>query len=171
VIIQSFLGRQAEAGGLLLVKPLDTARNNSTTLQNDPDLLVALEASKTYRLWLVLMGMSDQAFNLKLKLTYSGTLTGYVDYRYSANSRPVTAMQDGEMWLWVQSGASINSGTNRALLNGSSTPFTDTGTVFGEGLIRTSTAGTIGLQWAQNATGNNHSTVKARSTLYLEPLT
>ena len=123
---------------LSAVKPAPTSRASTTTLQNDPDLVIDLPRTGTWTfdIWLNYTGGTLGASDLKLGMTYSGTTTFAA---WGVNGITTAATN--------QLNAGGNSFTGSLVLGTSGGTFF-TGDIHGQ--VTVSTTGTLALQWAQN---------------------
>ena len=137
-------------GGMsLIVKEADETVNNSTTLQNDNELLFAVAANEVVQFEGVLMVSTDPAADFKLTFTgpagavgsfaaiYGDTLTGNADASSAA----------------LGSAAALVSGNDGSVVR------------FWGGIHNGGTAGNLTLQWAQNTANVSDSKVLAGSYL------
>lgn len=143
-------GNTTPIGSLVLIKPATTSRASTTTETNDPHLLRALGAGETYLVDLFLSHSSASATpDFKFKLNYTGTVT---DTNCNA--------------VWA---SNADAAVGSAPLNGagqvanSGTPGMTRVTI----LIRTTTSGTLSLQWAQGVSDVNAVNLLAGSSMHL----
>jgi len=128
-----------------VVKKLDEIVNNSSTLQNDDELLVALDANKLYG----------------FLLTCIYTSAGIADFKWGW-SVPAGVTMEWQVVSLVNS-AALNQTQTKAL-NGLGVTI-ETMETF-SGVIRVgATAGNVNLQWAQNTANASDTTMERGSFL------
>ena len=132
------------------VKGGPTARTSTTTLADDPDLLLALPTGGTFafELFLHYTGGTLGSSDLKLAMVYSGTSANGV---WAVNGINTTATTQANMG---------GNGTGAA---GTITVGTSGGsflTVDIKGYINTTSAGNLSLQWAQNTSSGTAVTLR-----------
>ena len=123
---------------LWVVKPAPTSRASTTTLANDPDLVIDLPRVGTWAfdVWLNYTGGTLGSSDLKLGMNYSGT-SSFAAW--------------GVNGITLASTSQLNAGGNS--FTGSLALGTSGGTFFTgdiHGQVTVSTTGTLALQWAQN---------------------
>jgi len=143
----------------IVIKPANETVTSSTTLQNDDDLFVSVEANAQYEMSLRLLHDSDNNAAADVKTGWTGP--------------------SGATMFWGGHGANVaetgTSGTITAvnmethLINETMTfgggDSSGTYAIIGGVLTTSSTAGTLQLQWAQNTSNPIASTVRAGSVL------
>lgn len=130
------------------VKAADESVNNSDVLQDDNDLTCQVQAGTTYA--------------VRMLLRVDGTVN-YVD---AALSMPAGATFFGDL-----RGDGVSAQTVATEWDGSTQIGIDTGACAVVGFLKVgSTAGTVKLQWAQNAATVGNTTLKAGSYMILERL-
>jgi hypothetical protein len=144
----------------VVVKAANETVTSSTTLQNDDELFVSVEANAQYEVSLRLLHDSDNTAAADVKMSWTGP--------------------SGATMFWGGHGANVaesgaSSGTITAtnmethLINETMTfgggDSTGTYAILGGVLVTSSTAGTLQYQWAQNTSNAIASTVRAGSTL------
>jgi hypothetical protein len=138
-----------EVRGVSARKVLDETVNNSSTLQDDNELFVALTANNTY------------VFSLTLSYI-SGTTP---DFKFKFNIPAGASMAYGVMGLDTAGGfttaGNLNSG-NTPSIGGSAG---DAMAICKGTVIVSSTAGNLSLQWAQNVANVSDTIVRAGSIL------
>lgn len=132
-----------------VVKPATTARANTTTASNDPDLQIALPAAGTYVLegYAFSWGTATTGQGIQGNVNYSGTFT--------AASSP-----------WLSNNAAISTSQTTGLLGFANLLSTAApgGSQFNLGGALVATAsGTLGFSWAQNSSNANATNVNASS--------
>ncbi len=141
-------------------KPSNTSRVSTTTLANDPDLVLPLEANAVYKMELTAYYDADTAGDLKvgwaapaatsivevaMGLTI-GAATGIDDQVYGGPA-------DSSPWMAIYGG--IGAGVLAGL--------------FVAGTVTTAgTAGNLTLQWAQGTSSATATILHAKSNLYLQ---
>lgn len=135
-----------------VVKPADTARNSTTALANDPDLVLNLAANSTYHVQGVIF--------------YDGPAAGASDIKYTFT---VPTGASGQYFMPRQNlsgnfaGAFSNFWTDT---NSANTNSVGTFMILGvSGLLITVTAGALHFQWAQNTSNATNTRVRANSFL------
>lgn len=142
---------------IVKVKAADESVTSSTTLQNDNELVAALEANTNYMFEVVIF--------------WSQTSTSTQDIKV-AFTVPASASLT---WAWVQD-SDGNAKTPATTASGTAvaqnTTDTDGMWIRISGSVRVgATAGNLTLQWAQNNSVGNATTVKAGSTLHVQAAT
>lgn len=135
---------------LWAVKGGATGRTSTTTLADDPDLLLALPGSGTYafELFLNYTGGTLGSSDLKMAMVYSGTSANGV---WAVNGINTTST------------AQANMGGNGTGAAGTITVGTSGGsflTVDLKGYINTTSSGNLSLQWAQNTSSGTAVTLR-----------
>lgn len=139
------------------------AKTSNTTLANDNELVFTCAAGKTYAIKLALVFNTNATADFKYALAYTGTFSLAVGRRVRqlANT-PIGT--DNELTVTEDYTATI----------GTAIPLTNTSGGYGLVEVRpfmftTTTGGTFSVQWAQNTSDPNPTTVVAGCTLeYLE---
>lgn len=142
----------ASGGPLTAKKTSDETVSSSTTLQNDDELFIALEANKTYAFEFFLLVLTNAAPDFKWAITGPSGATG----------RVLGDAVTGDTLFQTQAlGTSV-----AATLFASST-----GGLVLHGTITTSaTPGNLQLQWAQNTSSAISTTVESGSYLIVHEL-
>ena len=136
-------------------KTADLARASTTTLANDPDLVLPLAVSAFYAFTCFLLCEGSNTASQALKWAFS--IPGGTNVRYHA---VFTDASGGQTTGPAFTGAFVNTcGTNGA---GNLRGVTMTGSVFSG-----STAGSMQFQWAQNVSEASTVTLHAQSYLIL----
>lgn len=152
---------------LLQIKAADTARTSTTTLADDPDLALALEAGKKYLLDLSVEIDAGATPDIKIALKFTGTLNPCVVFGAVCNQTGVgNNWGPGGYYAWCSS-ASIVAGTVWGSFSGLDTA-NSRAILRIQGLIDVATAGTFSLQWAQNVSSATGTTFKKGSYLRME---
>ncbi len=121
-------------------KSADQTINNNNTLFDDADLKISMSANSTYLVDVFLVFTSAAAADLKVCMKAITGATGYWGVSYDVTP---TAKSLGDV---------------QALGTDASTQFT-----WFHGIIKTTTAGTFQIQWAQNTADAGNTTLKANS--------
>lgn len=142
-----------------VVKPSNTSRNNTTTVADDPDLVLAVAASATYDIrMLVAYDGASSAGTGDLKWTF--TVPSGASGTYMALHQNLSGNTAGMWTLNWTDGPNINQTT-------ANTAGTGTGNQFGiffNGLLQTAgSAGNLTFRWAQNTSGATSTRVFAQS--------
>jgi len=158
-----FAGEKLTAALLLsllpvgIVKPSDQSLTSNTTLQNDNDLVVSLQANTSYHFecFLDYEGGTAGAADIK----WGWTLPAGITLRYIALYENLTPTLAGAV-TWgsadVVQAQSNGAGNRRG--------------IFMNGACTTVSAGNMQLQWAQNTSSATATIVHANSKLVVVPL-
>jgi hypothetical protein len=133
--------------GVYAYKNADESVTNSTTLQNDDSITFSLFAPATYsfRIWIFLNNVgSTEGFKCALSGTVGVSFLKALFQIYDETTDTLAALARLST-LGSAVGAGLSSGSNGAIIAGT---------------IETSTAGTLVLQWAQQTSGANATTVQ-----------
>lgn len=138
-----------------IFKPTDQVKTSDTTLADDTALVAALDASSTYAFRFVVFLSTGATPDSKFGLAYTGSLASA--YVFRGWQSPGAAVSAADLFsLTVESlPGSIN-------INGNA----GTTIIMIDGVLTTSTSGTLSFQWAQNVSDPVATTVRAGS--YLE---
>ena len=132
-------------------KAADESVTNSTTLQNDDELLLAMAANEVWAIELRLLTYDAVATDAGVKFAWSlpsgATLRSYLVYTTSAGAGGVAWKADAETLDLYAGTAIIATLVQWAII------------------VNGATAGNAQLQWAQNTQQNRATTVKANSVL------
>jgi hypothetical protein len=140
----------------VVYKTAVTNRANTTTFADDPTLTMALVANAVYMVKFRLHVGGDPSFGFKSQWTVPTGATGYnynLGPQGSSTSRDNTAMRSGVH--------TFSTGTNYGMLN-STTLWTG---ITEEGIITTTDAGNVTLQWAQFSSGGTNTSLNEGSFL------
>lgn len=147
---------------LVARKTADTARASTTTLTDDPELTFELAASSVYLLdgWVkyTATATADIVIDWTIPSGCLGEWTGH-----GPGLTATAATTDG--YLIRADSSDISQSRNYAGIGSAS----DVGILI-SGTIRTSSAGTYAMQWAQNATDTIATTVYTDSWLRLQQI-
>jgi hypothetical protein len=152
----------ALAGAMLpvdLYKVADTVRTSTTTLADDPDLTVALDASATYTVEMHLLHAALDAERVKTAWTVPASATGF---------KAVVGPDQGVILSGTSSGGTGRWGVHNfstSVTYGSRNSSTLLCYALERGLVTTTNAGTLALQWAQATSGGTGSRMSAGSYL------
>jgi len=139
-------------------KTADETVSNSTTLQNDDALFVAVAANCTYELRLYVIYDAGTTADYKWALTYPAGST--LNYTVVTHAADLTFTEPGASA--VASGTAVAAGGN-----GLGTP---RGIHVLGNLVTSTTAGTLQYQWAQNGAVVENTLTKAGSQLVVARL-
>lgn len=140
------------------MKPSSTTRSATSTLADDPHLVVALEASSTYLIeFTVYYIIANATMDWKYGLAYSGTMANF--YRYS-ETFPAGSGAGADMMSQSQADGLV---ATSSFLSSAATGF---GMLKYRVIANTTTAGNFAIQWAQNTSDAGNATVLAGS--YIE---
>jgi len=155
-----------ERSKLYVLKTADESVTSSTAQQNDNELLLAVEANVTYIGALVVAATSaaNAAGDINIGYTFpsGATLHFWSIGAHNALASGSQADLEAIVRLSATSGTTVTPyGLSTANIN----------IVQPLLLTTSSTAGTLQMQWAQQSSNANASTVKAGSYMYLERVT
>jgi hypothetical protein len=142
-----------------VIKAADESVTSSTTLQDDNELTLAVGAGETWEFEFLLLVTGASAGDIKLGLTVPAGTSGWWGGHgigindINANTQNLRSM----------------AGDLTAVLN-FGTPASAECMVVVRALVITTNAGSVTLQWAQNASSGTATTVKAGSVLRATPL-
>lgn len=140
------------------VKTSDTSRNTTTTNSDDPHLQVVIPASGTFKftLQLFVQNSTTATQGFKFTLATTGTITSTI------NDAIFSAFGGGS------GGVSTAYGSTSPLNQGFANAVIDFATY--TGVMVLTGAQTLKVQWAQNSSSANNTTLKAGSSLILQRL-
>jgi hypothetical protein len=134
---------------LFVRKVNDETVNNSATLQADDQLILAVAASTTYRFILRLIINTNATADFKTQFTFpSGTTMSYDAF---TGSNPDTAA------------SSLQGPSTQATISAFSGVAADQTLILEGWIITSTTAGSMGLTWAQNTANVSNTVVKTNS--------
>ena|SRR5688572_20875385 len=126
------------------VKSADETVTSSTTLQNDDHLLVSVAANTTYLLEMDFVFSANASGDLKTTFTVPSGTTGALNMTSDAGTSTGVSMTSTAVW--------DGTGTD------------EQARIWGR-VVTSSTAGTIRLQWAQNASFGTGTIIRNGSSL------
>jgi hypothetical protein len=135
-----------------VVKPADTARNSTTSMSNDPDLVLNVAGGCTYHINGVIFYDGPAAGASDIKYTFSvpaGASGQYFMPRQNLSSSFAGAFSN----FWGDTGTANTNSVGTFMILGVS------------GLLITTTAGALRFQWAQNTSNGTNTRVRANSFL------
>ena len=138
---------------LTIVKPGDTSITSSTTLTNDPDLVLPVAAAATYdfRCYLDFEGASSGG-----GLSWQWAVPSAATLRYVLNANTAVST----LGLTITGGSTVDANTNGAtVLQGAYMDGT---------LVVSSTAGNLQLKWCQVTSSGTATIVHAQSKIWLQ---
>jgi len=138
---------------LYVKKTANEIVNNSTVLQNDDQLALAIEANTTYKGKLRLIVNSPTTADFKCKFTFPAGMTASIEGYEGSSPGAASAVLVGPIDQTVTAVFSTVAADQILILEGTFT--------------NGANAGTLQLQWAQNAAVVGDTTVKANSELEL----
>lgn len=148
---------------ITVIKPGDTTRTSTTTVADDPDLTLALEANATYLVeFFIIMGAeTDEDFKSDWNVTGSTTPTGFKGVLGPGSTVADSNADNIAMRAGVHGfGTDITySGTRSATLNNQFCSVREWGYVI------TTTTANIAYRWAQGTSGTTGTILAAGSTL------
>lgn len=136
--------------GLRVMKASTETVNNSATLQNDDELLLAVAANTTYRFLARLLFTSPTTPDIKFGFTYPAGATATYTLHGIAPGGSFAAFHQTETTISAQEGTGSASAC----------------TMIGTWTI-SSSAGTVQLQWAQNTANASNTQILPGSFLEL----
>ncbi|MEU3095500.1 hypothetical protein ABZ690_11945 [Streptomyces sp. NPDC006967] len=144
------------------LKPSDTNRASTTTLADDPDLQIELEANATYRVEFYIGYSSLAVAGFKTAWTTPSGATGLRSCWGAGTSPTSTTLPTGDgRWgihgMTTAAEYGTRNSTNQAM-------------AWETGEVTTTSAGTLALQWAQVTSDASETRVAARSYLRVERL-
>jgi hypothetical protein len=139
---------------IVAAKTADTGRNTTTTMTNDPDLVVPVAAGAVYNIDGALFYTGNAAAaDLKFTFALPAGAGGYGFFCHQNVSGNFT-------------GSFANQWTDTTSANTTGTGIANLMVVFVKGYLTTAgTAGNFTLQWAQNTSNGTNTTMKANSFL------
>src|SRR5215471_9611652 len=140
---------------IVALKTVDTTRNTTTTMTNDPDLFVPVAAASIYEIrgCLYYTGAASSA-DLKFTFTIPTGASGYY-FPCRQNLSGNFTGSFGDQW----------TSTETANTTGTTVP-TNLMVVFIQGFLTVAgTAGNLQLQWAQNTSSGTNTNMRANSFL------
>lgn len=141
---------QVNGYDVFAAKSADQTITSSTALTDDTHMVLALPAAGTYMVNGMFMFSGAAAGDIKVAWAYTGTLTN----GYRAGQGPSVASTDVLAAAAAQ-GIRVAAAGNTTAAIASATPYgldgTNWGAAFESGLVIVSTAGSLKVQWAQNA--------------------
>ncbi len=148
------------------IKPSDELRNTTTTMTDDSDLTVALDAGTTYFIDAMVQGCSNATAQFKYSFVYTGTITSAATYEGTMNAAaPSTGGAGDSLGPAYNFGAGLNFTTPSVRANtgsGASGGVGTAGTSEGghiRGFITTNSSGNLKVQWAQNVSNGGDTSV------------
>jgi hypothetical protein len=139
-------GADGAAAHKSVIKGSDTSRTTNTTLTDDPDLSIALEANTTYHFY-ALFTLNQGGGQPGFKMTFVGPSGSTISWSATIDSGNNYYAGAGG----TSQGSSLTSGGHGVVCTGS--------------IVVGSTAGNLKLQWAQNTSHANAATIKATALL------
>lgn len=144
---------------LTAIKASDTSRTSTTTIADDPDLVIAVAANASYRFWAYInyQGAATGSGDLKWSFSVPASATGRYQSLSVNTAGTLSPLLIGPTWTM----ASVNSaGTNGA---SNAMSLTMHGT-----LVVAGTAGSVTFRWAQNTSSGTSTSVLAQSAMSLD---
>lgn len=139
----------------IAAKATDQTVNNSSTLVDDDDMVIALAANSVYRFEAVFVYNSNTTADIKIGYTIpsGASTTAVTDYFDTALTRNM-----------IPHVAAPTTGTPMGG-NASNAP------AWTKGTVTTTTAGNLTIRWAQNTTNASNTVMKAGSFLAVQIVT
>lgn len=156
-------------GQISVVKTADETVNNSSTLQNDDELLFSADANKLYHVKVGLIVRTRpgaSANDMKISFSVPSGTSGY--YGSLAQDWSVKTGISPSLGASITSVA--NQGITATMVINTSDNITQAFCIIEALIVIGKTAGTVNFQWAQNVAGARNLTVKANSFLIAELL-
>ncbi len=143
---------------LFAYKDANTARTSTTTLADDPDLVIAVEAVAIYKLTASLRVLGAAAGDFKMQFNTPGA-TGSGSWGAYMLSLAAATVDDTKNSIRTtmdnpRSIGTVSTSSGQAILI--------------QGLVRTSTAGNFTLSWAQDTSSATATTLEADSWVELK---
>jgi len=141
------------------IKQSDESRASNTTMTDDGELTVALSASTTYFVDMLVIADSNATAAFKLSFVYTSTLTSVAltEMPFNAALPGTGGSGDGFGPAWHLTGSNLTTPTVR-VRTGSGTANTTLGGHL-RGVVVTNGAGNLKVQWAQNVSNPGNTTV------------
>ncbi len=144
------------------IKPADTIRSNTTTVNADPDLSVNLVSAHSYRLDVVILYDSSTTAGFRFRFFASAGVVLY------GLANGVFAGSPGVWWRipygLLPAQGQQGLGDNQVLVG--EDPFDSVATVSGI-LVTGANGGSFSFAWAQNVANAFNTTVRTGSSMYL----
>lgn len=142
----------------LLIKQNDESRASNTTLTDDGELTVALDASSTYFIDMMIIADSNATADFKYAFVYTGTISSAATSEGAVDaSTPGTGGTGDALGpCYNNTGSNFTTPVVRTRAGGAA------GTLEGghvRGVIVTGTSGNLKIQWAQNVSDVGNTTV------------
>lgn len=137
------------------IKAADESTNTDTVLSDDSELLVELQATRTYTFRIVVFFDTVAAADFKYDVHYTGTV-GSFRAAFRDVAAGATAFSNIGVWTAIDTVQSVTGAG------------TTGGFVEIDGVIKTTTAGTLSFRWAQDTSDASNTTVLEGSRLYVE---
>ena len=140
---------------IIAVKPADTNRNTTTTLADDPDLVIPVTSGATYDInsFIIYSGSPSGTGDLKYTFTVPAGSSG----RYSPIRQNLAGQYTGwalNLWTDVDSANTNGTGAGQFV------------SLFVKGILITGgSAGNLTFRWAQNTSSGTNTIVRANSFL------
>lgn len=141
------------------IKQSDEPRASTTTMTDDGELTVPLDASTTYFIDALVVADSNATADFKMSFVYTGTVTSVGLTESPANAALPSTGGGGDTIgpAWHLSGTNLTTPTVRTR-TGSNTAGTTLGGHL-RGVLVTNGAGNLKIQWAQNVSDVGNTTV------------
>lgn len=145
------------------VKTTDENRNTTTTLTDDSELVVALEASSTYFIDSVLTFKAGATPDFKYAFVYTGTISNALTFEGTRESSTTATGGAGDNFgpAYNLGGANFTTPTVRARSGSATAEHVGGGHI--RGVLITNSAGDLKIQWAQNTSDAANITLEAGS--------
>lgn len=143
----------------IMIKQADESRNTTTTLTDDGELTVALDAGTTYFIDIMVIADSGATPDFKYAYVYTGTLTrvGLTETIFDAALPSTGGSGDGFGTAWHLAGTNLTTPTVRTRQGSNTAGTTEGGNL--RGIIVTNSSGNLKLQWAQSVSDAGNTTV------------
>lgn len=137
---------------LVVIKPAGTSRNNTTSMSNDPDIVLNLAASATYHINGVIFYDGPAAGSSDLKCTF--TIPSGASGMYHNPHQNLSGGYTGTAATnWTDTVTANTNGVGNNMVFGVS------------GILVTASAGALHYQWAQNTSNATNTHIQAQSFL------
>lgn len=142
----------------IISKSVDEGRDTTTTLANDSELLMTLEANATYFVEFYLNCAALDAAKIKTAWSVPAGATGSRNVLGPGSTANQASMDNVSMRAGTHTfTTSVTYGTRNSAVNGFYVQET--------AVVVTSSSGTCALQWAQDASNATDTTIYARSLM------
>ncbi len=145
------------------IKQTDESRNTTTTLTDDSELSVALEAGTTYFIDIVLTYLAGATPDFQYAYVYTGTITNALTFEGTREPSTTASGGSGDAFApcYNLGGSHLTTPQVRAIAGSDAANTVGGGHI--RGVIVTNSAGNLKLQWAQFVSNGANVTVQKGS--------